>query len=189
MKKDNKLEAVNIRQIAEKLIIANKELIFQNEEKEKQIAELIIANKELAFQNEKKEKQAAELIIEKKHAEESDQLKSAFLANMSHEIRTPMNGILGFAELLNEPDLAGEQQKFYISIIEKSGKRLLNIINDIISISKIESGQVEVYILLFPSMLLRKKKTVLKRMFGLTKLRNKLVTSKYLLQKTTNHRK
>jgi signal transduction histidine kinase len=76
------------------------------------------------------------LIKAKERAEESDRLKSAFLANMSHEIRTPMNGILGFAELLGEPDLADEKQQYYIKIIEKSGKRMLNIINDIIGISK-----------------------------------------------------
>jgi PAS domain S-box-containing protein len=85
----------------------------------------------------------SELLIAKEHAEESDRLKSAFLANMSHEIRTPMNGILGFTELLKEPDLSGDQLKYYISIIEKSGARLLNIINDIIDISKIESGQMK----------------------------------------------
>ncbi len=85
-----------------------------------------------------------ELKISKEKAEESDHLKSAFLANMSHEIRTPMNGILGFAELLKEPDLTGEQQQKYISIIEKGGARMLNIINDIVSISKIESGQIEI---------------------------------------------
>jgi hypothetical protein len=83
-----------------------------------------------------------ELIKSKEKAEESDRLKSAFLANMSHEIRTPMNGILGFADLLKEPDLSGEQQQEYIRIIEKSGKRMLNIINDIIDISKIEAGLV-----------------------------------------------
>jgi len=81
-----------------------------------------------------------ELIKAKERAEESDLLKSAFLANMSHEIRTPMNGILGFAELLKEPELSGEQQQQYIKIIEKSGARMLNIINDIIDISKIEAG-------------------------------------------------
>ena len=86
----------------------------------------------------------SELIIAKEHAEESDRLKSAFLANMSHEIRTPMNGILGFTELLKEPDLSDDQQKYFISIIEKSGARLLNIINDIIDISKIESGLMKV---------------------------------------------
>jgi CheY-like chemotaxis protein/nitrogen-specific signal transduction histidine kinase len=105
---------------------------------------LIIANKELAFQNEEKEKRAKELVKAKEQAEESDRLKLAFLANMSHEIRTPMNGILGFTELLQEPQLTGKKQQKYIKIIEKSGKRMLNIINDIINISKVESGQIEV---------------------------------------------
>jgi PAS domain S-box-containing protein len=87
-----------------------------------------------------------ELILTKENAEESDRLKSAFLANMSHEIRTPMNGILGFSELLKQPNLSGKKQQEYIQIIEKSGARMLNIINDIISISKIESGLMEVNI-------------------------------------------
>ncbi len=87
----------------------------------------------------KKADEEIDLALEK--AQESDRLKSAFLANMSHEIRTPMNGILGFAELLKEPMLSGEEQQRYIDIIEKSGERMLNIINDIINISKIESGQ------------------------------------------------
>ena len=85
-----------------------------------------------------------ELIKAKHRAEESDRLKSAFLANMSHEIRTPMNGILGFAGLLKDPDLTGAEQTTCIRMIEKGGIRLLNIINDIISISKLESGQMEV---------------------------------------------
>ena len=81
-----------------------------------------------------------DLIAAKEKAEESDRLKSAFLANMSHEIRTPMNGILGFANLLKEPQLSGLEQQKYINIIEKSGLRMLNIINDIIDIAKIEAG-------------------------------------------------
>ncbi len=85
-------------------------------------------------------KKEIELITAKEHAEECDRLKSAFLCNMSHEIRTPMNGILGFAELLKEPGLNGEDQQEYIRIIEKSGNRMLNIINDIVDISKIEAG-------------------------------------------------
>jgi len=85
----------------------------------------------------------AELVAAKEKAEESDKLKSAFLANMSHEIRTPMNGILGFSDLLKEPELTGEQQQEYIRIIEKSGARMLNIINDIVDISKIEAGQMK----------------------------------------------
>lgn len=77
---------------------------------------------------------------QKNKAEEADRLKSAFLANMSHEIRTPMNGILGFAEILKKPKLTSEEQLEYISIIENSGARMLNTINDIVDISKIESG-------------------------------------------------
>ena len=90
--------------------------------------------------------QNRDLIAAKEKAEESDRLKSAFLTNMSHEIRTPMNGILGFASLLKAPNLKGKQQQQYIDIIEKSGARMLNIINNIISISKIETGQIDVYI-------------------------------------------
>jgi PAS domain S-box-containing protein len=85
-----------------------------------------------------------DLLHAKNKAEESDRLKSAFLANMSHEIRTPMNGILGFAELLKEPQLTDEQQDKYIEIIEKSGERMLSIINDIVDISRIESGLMDV---------------------------------------------
>ena len=87
-----------------------------------------------------------ELTAAKEKAEESDRLKSAFLANISHEIRTPMNGILGFAELLKIPRLSQDAQKRYIHIIEESGTRMLNIINDIVDISKIESGQMDIHI-------------------------------------------
>ena len=87
-----------------------------------------------------------ELKKAKEKAEENDRLKSAFLANMSHEIRTPMNGILGFADLLKEPMLSYEEQEEFISLIELSGKRMLSIINDIVDISKIESGQMTVNI-------------------------------------------
>jgi len=91
----------------------------------------------------KRKQSEQELIKAKEKAEESDRLKSAFLANMSHEIRTPMNGILGFSELLKEPGLTGEEQQEYIRIIEKSGARMLNIINNIVDISKIEAGLME----------------------------------------------
>jgi signal transduction histidine kinase len=85
-----------------------------------------------------------QLKLAKEKAEESDRLKSAFLANMSHEIRTPMNGILGFADLLKTPMLSGEEQQQFVDIIKKSGEHMLIIINDLINISKIESGQMEV---------------------------------------------
>ncbi|WP_372745122.1 ATP-binding protein [Lutibacter sp.] len=93
-----------------------------------------------------RKKSEIELVEAKERAEESDRLKSAFLANMSHEIRTPMNGILGFSELLETQNLSIEKQQKYINIIKKSGTRMLNIINDIINISKIESGQMKVVI-------------------------------------------
>gem|GEM_PF-879848 len=85
-----------------------------------------------------------ELVKAKDKAEESDRLKSAFLMNMSHEIRTPMNGILGFISLLEEPDTDEESRKGYIDIVNKSGQRLLDTINDIIEISRIESGELNV---------------------------------------------
>lgn len=86
------------------------------------------------------------LIDAKEKAEESARLKSAFLANMSHEIRTPMNGILGFLGLLKEADLTEENKLAYIDIVTKSGNRLLDTINDIIEISKIETGEMQVNI-------------------------------------------
>lgn len=79
----------------------------------------------------------------KEKAEESNRLKTAFLQNVSHEIRTPMNGILGFADLLREANLTGKEQSEYIDVIERSGNRMLNTINDLMDISRIESGQVE----------------------------------------------
>jgi PAS domain S-box-containing protein len=79
-----------------------------------------------------------------KKAEESDKLKSAFLANVSHEIRTPMNSILGFADLLIEPQLEQAQINRYVEIIQKSGDRMLKTINGLIDISKIEADQIEV---------------------------------------------
>jgi PAS domain S-box-containing protein len=142
---DGIVEDITLRKKAEQeLIIANKELAFQNKEKEKRADELITANKELVFQNEEKEKRATELTIAKEQAEESDRLKSAFLTNMSHEIRTPMNGILGFTELLKEPNLSSDDQQDFIQIIQVSGARMLNTINCIVDISKIESGLMKV---------------------------------------------
>jgi len=80
----------------------------------------------------------------KEKAEESDSLKTAFLANMSHEIRTPMNGILGFTNLLMDPDLTSEEKDQYIEFVHKGGQRMMNTVNDIVEISKIEAGVVGV---------------------------------------------
>ena len=124
----------NIEYYARRNFFLNSEL-----DKEKLIIEVNNNNLERTI-----EKRTKELQISKEKAEESDRLKSAFLANMSHEIRTPMNGILGFTNLLQKPNLTGVKQREYIEIIKKSGDRMLNTVNNIIDISKIESGQMKV---------------------------------------------
>lgn len=83
-----------------------------------------------------------ELICAKEKAEESDRLKTSFLTNMSHEIRTPMNGISGFAQLLVRPSVTEEKRKLYSDTITKCCDQLTSIVNDIIDISKIETGQM-----------------------------------------------
>ncbi len=109
----------------------------------RKVEQLTAENKELRKKIAGLEKQAKEAI---KKAEESDQLKSAFLANMSYTIRTPMNTILGFLDLLKQPDLDVAQKEDFIRIVNKSAQRLLGTINDIVEISLIESGQSEVHI-------------------------------------------
>ncbi|MBC8005258.1 MAG: PAS domain S-box protein [Verrucomicrobia bacterium] len=86
-----------------------------------------------------------ELIKAKEKAEESDRLKSSFLANMSHEVRTPLNSILGFSSLLADADFNKVQRDEFIHHIIKNGHNLLNIINDIMDISKIESGEIKIF--------------------------------------------
>lgn len=80
-----------------------------------------------------------------RRAQESDKLKSSFLANISHEIRTPMNGIIGFSELLANEKLTKKEIIKYAEIINSSGVQLLSIVNDVLDISKIESGVVKLH--------------------------------------------
>ena len=84
------------------------------------------------------------LIRAKEKAEQSDRLKSAFLANVSHEIRTPMNAIIGFSSFLKDEDNTREDLVRFADIIINSGEHLLLLINDIIDISKIDTGQVDI---------------------------------------------
>ena len=86
-----------------------------------------------------------ELIIAKEKAEEADKLKSAFLANMSHEIRTPLNAIMGFSQLICDSDIETDQLKEFTEIIRKRSEDLLEIINDILDISRLEAGQIYLY--------------------------------------------
>lgn len=78
----------------------------------------------------------------KEKAEENDNLKSAFLANISHEIRTPMNGIIGFSEMIQKAGLSDDKRKYFSELIMESCKQLLNIINDVIDISRIDTSQI-----------------------------------------------
>ncbi len=145
-------ELANARQKREEAVIAFR--IIRKDDKVRWVEDRIswdtdkngnvISINGLTYDITDRKKTEDELVKAKEKAEESDRLKSAFLANMSHEIRTPMNGILGFAELLKEPELSGEKQLEYIQIIKKSGDRMLNIINDIVDISKIEAGLMSI---------------------------------------------
>ncbi|MBW8330988.1 MAG: GAF domain-containing protein [Prolixibacteraceae bacterium] len=88
----------------------------------------------------KKAEQEIKSALEK--AEEGDRLKTSFLANMSHELRTPMNGIMGFAELLNDDNLSNEDRHEFINVINDSSQSLLDVITNIVDISKIDSRQI-----------------------------------------------
>jgi len=99
--------------------------------------------------NEQKENELAlkqneeKLKIAKEQAETANKLKSAFIANISHEIRTPMNAILGFSDILKKK-IDNEEYKEYLSSIQSSGNHLLKLINEIIDLSKIESGKIKI---------------------------------------------
>ena len=121
------------------------ETLKQNEKKLRDQNERFeILNRELNKSNLKIKEINEELSKAREKAEESDRLKSDFLANMSHEIRTPMNGILGFTDLLKNANLKPEKKDLFIRIIEQSGQRMLGILNNIIDISKIEAGLIEI---------------------------------------------
>jgi len=108
--------------------------------------ELLQTNKELLLQNEEKEKRAEELIIAKEKAEASDRLKTAFMNNISHEIRTPLNSILGFAPFIIQPDITIEEKVEYLEILNLSSIRLMDTITGIMDISLIISGNMEVHL-------------------------------------------
>ncbi len=90
-----------------------------------------------------KKKVEAELKKAKEKAEESDRLKSSFLANMSHEIRTPLNAILGFSSLMRDYKLESGKSEKFLDLIQTNGKQLLNIIDDILLISKLQVNEIK----------------------------------------------
>jgi len=119
------------------------ELKQLNEEYQKQNVQIKHQNERLLkLHNELKEK-AGELEVQKEKAEESTKLKSQFLASMSHELRTPMNSILGLTELMLEDSSLKGKNKERLQVVNSSGKRLMNLINDILDLSKIEASKVD----------------------------------------------
>jgi signal transduction histidine kinase/DNA-binding response OmpR family regulator/HAMP domain-containing protein len=126
----------------EKLVTELKQL---NEDYQKQNVQIRKQNETLVDLHKKLKEKAEELAIQKQKAEESTKLKSQFLASMSHELRTPMNSILGLSELmLEESNLVGKSRE-RIEVVLRSGKRLMNLINDILDLSKIEAGKMELH--------------------------------------------
>jgi signal transduction histidine kinase len=99
--------------------------------------------KQLLSQHEVILQNRQELLEAKQKAEESDRLKTTFLVNVSHELRTPMNGIMGFTDLLQRGSTTEDQNKLYLSYIASSSRQLLKVLNDIIDISSIETGQIK----------------------------------------------
>lgn len=138
--KNEEYAAINeeLRQLNEELQLAK-----EHAEKNEKIAQEKTSEYESV--NEELRQTIEELNVAKAKAEESGRLKSAFLANMSHEIRTPMNGIIGFAKMLQKQNLSTDKLNHFTNIIVESSNQLLNIINDILDISRIEIGQIEIY--------------------------------------------
>ncbi len=121
------------------------ELQKLNEDYQKQNIQIRKQNEALIeLHNQLKEK-AAELEVQKEKAEEATKLKSHFLASMSHELRTPMNSILGLSELILEDRTLPTKNRERIEVVFKSGKRLMNLINDILDLSKIEAGKMTIH--------------------------------------------
>lgn len=129
------------------------ELQRRNDELQERERQLKEANEEYEKLNEElndniKKIEASNMQLEKakEKAEESDQLKTAFLQNISHEIRTPMNAIVGFSELLRNSSLSADKRNDYIDIIGSNSCQLLSIVSDLLTISSIETHQVEVFV-------------------------------------------
>jgi PAS domain S-box-containing protein len=127
----NFMDITELKRMEQELQEKNERLDAQNEELQSQAEELM--------------SQRQELIEKTREVERATQLKSEFLANMSHELRTPLNVIIGFSELLVDevPGKINEEQRQCLNDVLTSGRHLLNLINGVLDLSKIESGKVE----------------------------------------------
>ncbi|QQS36263.1 MAG: response regulator [Ignavibacteriales bacterium] len=135
------MNATTLRQL-EDLV---KELKQLNEDYQKQNLQVKKQNDALLELHTQLKEKADELEIQKERAEESTRVKSQFLASMSHELRTPMNSILGLTELILQKGILRDNDKERLEVVFKNGKRLMNLINDILDLSKIEAGKMELH--------------------------------------------
>jgi len=120
------------------------ELTRLNDEYHKQNEQIIKQNEKLVELHKELKEKADELAAQKEKAEDTTKMKSQFLANMSHELRTPMNSVLGLTELILEGGSVKGKNKERLEVVLKSGRRLMKIINDILDLSKIEAGKMEI---------------------------------------------
>jgi two-component system chemotaxis sensor kinase CheA len=120
------------------------ELKKLNDEYQRQNLQITKQNETLLELSNQLKIKAEELALQKEKAEESTKLKSQFLASMSHELRTPMNSILGLTELILEKAQLEGKNKEWLEVVLNNGKRLMSLINDILDLSKIESGKMEI---------------------------------------------
>ena len=132
-------------------VLATQQIIEFSQMLQNTNLELDMQAKELAMQKDELTEQNIELELQKRLLDEASQLKSSFLSNMSHELRTPLNSVISLASVLNRR-LRGaipEEEYSYLGVIERNGKHLLSIINDILDLSRIEAGKEEISLSLF----------------------------------------
>jgi signal transduction histidine kinase/CheY-like chemotaxis protein len=120
------------------------ELKLLNEEYQKQNIQIKKQHDALLEMSNQLKNKAEELALQKEKAEDTTKLKSQFLASMSHELRTPMNSILGLTELILDKAQLSQKNKERLEVVLKSGRRLMSLINDILDLSKIEAGKMEI---------------------------------------------
>lgn len=149
----NTLKKYNIplKQINNKSVLVNYNPTFWDLYKNIVITAIIVFFIQLVFiillleQKRALRRSQIELKIAKQTAEESSRMKKVFLANMNHEIRTPLNAIIGFSNLLYEENLEESEKVKYLGLINENSENLLNMVGDLLDLSKIESGGLEIY--------------------------------------------
>ncbi len=129
------------------ILVHHKIILFSKELEEKN-QKLDMQKKELSVQADELQEQNTELEFQKKQLDEASRLKTNFLSNMSHELRTPLNSVIALSGVLNRrlKNKIAEEEYSYLDVIERNGKHLLSLINDILDISRIEAGREEIEI-------------------------------------------